>query len=123
MVIAILVLAGCSNVAVNLPENDGFNYPTDDQFNDNSLGQGEACGVESDCELTGDMAYDLALKSSCAEVGSVVKEGYFFNPNSDTYWFGLVLAEEKPGCNPACVVNGNTGAVEVNWRCTGLIAD
>lgn len=30
----------------------------------------------------------------------------------------LKAVTEKPGCNPACVVDIETNETEINWRCT-----
>jgi len=41
------------------------------------------------------------------------------NNYTGTYWIDLDI--DKPGCNPACVVDTVTKTAEINWRCTGLI--
>lgn len=68
--------------------------------------------------LSLDEAKEIADASEC---GSNFGENFVCNENTGTYWLDLNL--EKPGCNPACVVNIETGEAEINWRCTGLIPE
>jgi len=58
----------------------------------------------------------------CSTVG-VLSDKTSYNPNSKTWWIDLNRTPEleKDGCNPACVVSGETKTAEVNWRCTGAI--
>jgi len=44
---------------------------------------------------------------------------YYCNEFTGTWWIDLDL--EKEGCNPACVIDVQTGDSEINWRCTGLV--
>ncbi len=69
-------------------------------------------------ELTLEEAMAIAKSSEC---GSQLNKNAFYNENSQTWWIDLDI--EKEGCNPACVVDVNTGQAEINWRCTGLLAD
>jgi len=68
-------------------------------------------------------AYGIASMSACADEGSVGDDGYY-NENSETWWFPIALDDPSshPGCNPHCVVYGNSTA-EINWMCTGLIIE
>lgn len=66
-----------------------------------------------------EQAIITAQASDCATQGTLT-ENYVCNENTETLWIDLTV-EDKEGCNPACVVNVNTGEVETNWRCTGLI--
>lgn len=59
-------------------------------------------------------------EKSCIKGGQAISSGNY-NPNSKTWWFDANLNSTKPGCSPACVVFEETGATEINWRCTGLI--
>jgi len=59
-------------------------------------------------------AKEIAM-NTCGEL----KEIYFCNENTNTWWIDLDL--EKEGCAPACVVNVLDKSAEINWRCTGLI--
>lgn len=61
-------------------------------------------------------AKEIAINSEC---GDRLKENYMCNEYTGTWWIDLDI--EKEGCNPACVVNVETGTAEINWRCTGLI--
>jgi len=65
-------------------------------------------------------ALDLMQKSECAEKGTL-ENNYVCNENTGTLWVDLEPFEEKAGCNPACVLNIETGEMEINWRCTGLL--
>jgi uncharacterized protein len=59
----------------------------------------------------------IASTGECAQTGQL-KDQAVYNENTGTWW--IDLAAEKPGCNPACVVDVKTKTAEVNWRCTGL---
>jgi hypothetical protein len=65
-------------------------------------------------------ALQRAESDECAETGSLT-DRHFCNDVTGTWWIDLEPYSPKQGCNPACVVNVTTGAVEVNWRCTGYI--
>lgn len=49
-----------------------------------------------------------------------LKDFYYCNNVTGTWWIDFSPNEVKDGCNPACVVNVKTGDAEINWRCTGL---
>ena len=66
-------------------------------------------------------ALSIAGSDQCADTGSLT-DRHSCNPNSGTWWIDIEPFVEMEGCNPACVINADTGASEVNWRCTGLIA-
>lgn len=70
--------------------------------------------------LTEEEALEIAEKSGCISEG-MLTEDISYNPSTNTYWIGLVLKEEKPGCNPACVVYEAYKKAEVNYRCTGML--
>ncbi len=61
----------------------------------------------------------IAENSDCTKEGTLTST-YFYNDNSKTWWIDMVV-ENKPLCNPACVVSVETQTAEINWRCTGLI--
>ncbi|MFC1935613.1 hypothetical protein ACFLX9_02480 [Chloroflexota bacterium] len=63
-------------------------------------------------------ALAIAEGSACVLDGTLSGEG-LYNENTVTWWLDLDL--DKPGCNPACVVNVETEEAEINWRCTGAI--
>jgi hypothetical protein len=65
-------------------------------------------------------ARQIALVSDCIDEGPLT-EYYMCNSFTGTWWFDMDA--DKPGCNPACVVNIATGDAEINWRCTGIIED
>ena len=63
-------------------------------------------------------AMGMAQTSECLAEGSF--EGApVCNEDTGTWWIDLDI--EKPGCNPACVIDVRTGEAEINWRCTGLV--
>jgi hypothetical protein len=64
-----------------------------------------------------DEARFIATHSECAQAGQIMKPA-FYNPNSSTWW--IQMEANKPGCNPACVVDLKAKTATVNWRCTGL---
>ena len=74
-------------------------------------------------EFCGDMnlseAREIAMNSECTDEGSL-KENYLCNENTNTWWIDLNI-EGYPLCNPACVINTETGDAEINWRCTGAM--
>lgn len=65
-------------------------------------------------------AREIAGGSACAADGTL-KDSAFYNEGTGTWWFDLEPAEPHDGCNPACVVSGETKTAETNWRCTGLL--
>ncbi len=68
--------------------------------------------------LTYQSALARAQESDCADAGDLLA-AHLCNPNTGTWWLSLSTRQE--GCNPACVVDVNTGLAEVNWRCAGGI--
>ncbi|MBN1463879.1 MAG: hypothetical protein JW922_09440 [Paludibacteraceae bacterium] len=66
-------------------------------------------------------ARSIAEASSCLDEGILKDMEPMYNENSKTWWFDMQV-EDKPGCNPACVVSEDE-SVEINWRCTGLIPE
>ena len=83
--------------------------------------QQESC-TKKDTKLSMNIveAREIARSSECSKQGSV-KTNYMCNEFSGTVWFDFVPNEPKEGCNPACVVNVESRAAEINWRCTGLV--
>jgi len=71
---------------------------------------------DTDIKLSLLEAKDIALLSEC---GDRLQDTYICNEITGTWWINLDI--EKEGCNPACVINVETGTAEINWRCTGLI--
>jgi hypothetical protein len=63
-------------------------------------------------------AVRLAQQSTCAQEGGLT-EARACNPGTGTWWIDMDI--ERPGCEPACVIDVNTRTAEVNWRCTGLV--
>ncbi len=84
---------------------------------------GERTFTEESCQkngyiLTLNTAKEIAVKSEC---GDNLKETYFCNENSGTWWIDLDI--EKELCNPACVIDVETREASINWRCTGAILE
>jgi hypothetical protein len=50
-----------------------------------------------------------------------LSETHMCNSSTGTWWIDFTPDSSKDGCNPACVVFVDTGDVEINWRCTGLM--
>ncbi len=70
--------------------------------------------------LTEAQARELAAKAdACVQTGALKETAAVYNDCSGAWW--IDLAADKPGCNPACVVNASSQTAEVNWRCTGLL--
>jgi hypothetical protein len=65
-------------------------------------------------------ARKIAANSEFGNLGTL-KDTYSCNEGTSTWWIDMKPTIEKPGCSPAYVVNINTEAVEINWRCTGAI--
>jgi hypothetical protein len=69
-----------------------------------------------------DLAQAMAIAegSDCIADGQLIEDSALYNPETKTWW--IDLDTEKEGCAPACVVS-ESGAAEINWRCTGLIVE
>ncbi|MFH1538740.1 MAG: hypothetical protein ABIH66_07260, partial [bacterium] len=86
-----------------------------------SENDGEICTkAGTDLNMTYEEAVGIAASSECTQDGKL-KEEHFCNENTGTWWIDLEI--DKKGCYPACVVNVGTKEAEINWRCTGLIAE
>ena len=48
-----------------------------------------------------------------------VTEDKICNEITETWWINLSL--KKPGCGPALIIHTDTGAADINWRCTGAL--
>ena len=68
--------------------------------------------------LTLEQAIQIAKSSECVEQGPLT-ENSMYNDVTGTWWIDLEI--DKPGCNPACVVDESSQTAEINWRCTGLL--
>lgn len=71
------------------------------------------------CLMTESAARSIAERT-CIKGGGALSAG-MYNENTKTWWFDANLNSTRRGCNPACVVNDQTGTAEINWRCTGLM--
>ena len=65
-------------------------------------------------------ARDIAINSDIGDQGTL-KDTYSCNESTSTWWIDMKPTIEQYACNPAYVVNINTKAVEINWRCTVAI--
>jgi hypothetical protein len=65
-------------------------------------------------------ARKIAAGSEFGNLGTL-KDTYSCNEGTSTWWIDMKPTIEKSGCSPAFIVNINTEAVEINWRCTGAI--
>ncbi len=80
------------------------------------------------CEFTECPAVDSILtetearaiaERSCIKGGESLAAG-IYNTGTKTWWYDANLNSTREGCNPACVVNEQTGTADINWRCMGL---
>lgn len=95
LIIAVLLLVGCTQTT------------SDDK------------SVEKCLNMTIEQALIIAQSSECATIGELTND-YLCNKVTGTIWVDITI-EDMEGCNPACIVNAETGLVEINYRCTGLI--
>jgi hypothetical protein len=65
-------------------------------------------------------ARNIANNSDIGNQGTL-KDTYSYNESTSTWWIDMNPTIEQNACNPAYVVNINTKAVEINWRCTVAI--
>ena len=65
-------------------------------------------------------ARKIANNSDIGNQGTL-KDTYSCNESTSTWWIDMNPTIEQNACNPAYVVNINTKAVEINWRCTVAI--
>jgi hypothetical protein len=65
-------------------------------------------------------ARTIAKNSVIGNQGTL-KDTYSCNESTSTWWIDMNPTIEQYACNPAYVVNINTKAVEINWRCTVAI--
>jgi len=101
----LIVLSGCQVI----------NQPVDNQNNsqDNNLAVDDsvkACQTDSGASLTLEEALAIANDSTCVQEGAV-KEDCNCNATTGTCWLDMDV-EGHEGCNPACVVNIETGEAE-----------
>jgi hypothetical protein len=75
--------------------------------------------------LTMEEAQQIAMMSEECSMTGVLSDNFTYNNSSKTWWVDLDRMPElaNDGCNPACVIWEATSTAEVNWRCTGLIAE
>ena len=58
----------------------------------------------------------LIVQEKC---NMTLKDTYMCNNVTGTWW--IDVESDKEGCAPACVVDVETKAAEINWRCTGAV--
>jgi len=76
--------------------------------------------LENRCENEYQEAVEIAQNSECLEQGQL-EETRSCNEFTGTWWIDLDI--DKPGCNPACVINVPDKTAEINWRCMGVIPE
>lgn len=74
--------------------------------------------AQTGAEMSYADAVSVAQQSECVQEGTLT-ESRVCNETTGTWWIDLNI--EKPGCNPACVVDIGARSAEINWRCTGLV--
>jgi len=73
------------------------------------------------------LAKQLTTDSECGEKG-VLEGTYACNEDTHTWWMDLDIYDEvwdevegsEDLCDPACVIDTETGNAEINWRCLGV---
>ncbi|RLC33943.1 MAG: hypothetical protein DRZ76_03655 [Candidatus Nealsonbacteria bacterium] len=95
------------------PANSGVVSRSDQ---DEKTGEQYCTKIGTDYKLSLFRAKEIGAGSEC---GSDYAQNYSCNEITGTWWIDLNL--EKPGCNPACVVDVVNETAEINWRCTGLV--
>lgn len=106
-----------------LPQVEEESQPTPTPTEENTITEPETTVCQDEttgAELSLDEAVEIAENSECTAEGEL-KETRFCNQNTGTWWIDLEI--DKPGCNPACVIDVNEKTTEINWRCTGLIPE
>jgi hypothetical protein len=78
------------------------------------------CVSPNGTSMTLEEAMAIAAAGECAETGTLASTGTC-NSYTGTWWIDLEPFIAKAGCNPACVVDVETGEASVNWRCTGAL--
>lgn len=68
--------------------------------------------------MTWEEARAISGASVCAENGTIT-DRRFCNPGTGTWW--IDMEADRPGCNPACVIDVDTGEASINWRCLGFL--
>jgi len=124
-------------ITVNEPENNISESCKDSEGNALSLDDAKAIAKDSECgdrlitsctcpegyRQEGDSCNPECYYSEpkCLRPSVQCEKSYFCNENTGTFWIGLDI--KKEGCNPACVVKLADKTAEINWRCTGLVAE
>ena len=81
---------------------------------------GEVCvDKNTGASLSYQEAIEIAQGSECLMEEGQLKETSVCNEDTGTWWIDLDL--EMPNCNPACVVDLNSKAAEINGRCMGAL--
>lgn len=111
VVLLIVAMAGCVQSGTDL----GAKSP------DESSPTSEFCGKQGTAyNMSFGEARGIAEGSTCVNENSSLTDEHWCNNVTGTWWIDLSL--EKPGCNPACVINVETREAEINWMCTGLLS-
>ncbi len=84
-----------------------------------SVNASQICSSPSGTQMDLTTAQQIA-QSQCSD--GQLAASYSCNSTTGTWWLDFTPDQPKSGCNPACVVNIETGQAEINWRCTGLIS-
>jgi len=121
-IIGLLTIIGCTSLEVtDFASCAAAGNPVMESYPRQCSANGQTFTEE--LEMCGQMSTEQALitaqASDCATQGTLTNN-YICNEGTGTIWIDLTV-EDKEGCSPACVVDVETGEVEINWRCTGLI--
>lgn len=126
IILLIFFIAGCTN---NISEITNFkqcmeagnsvmeSYPRQCSVNGKTFT--EELGKCGNMNIS--QAIIIAQDSNCTKEG-ILTDNYMCNENTKTLWIDLTVNGSE-NCSPACVVDVNSGATTINWRCTGLLQD
>lgn len=64
---------------------------------------------------------DAKEKATSGCLDGALQDNHICNTTTGTWWIDFTPNNPKEGCNPACVVNVETGEAEINWRCGGYM--
>ncbi|OGY44283.1 MAG: hypothetical protein A3B89_00045 [Candidatus Buchananbacteria bacterium RIFCSPHIGHO2_02_FULL_40_13] len=110
LILVILSLALIGYLSITSNKNKATS-----QNNSNSIFTAEKfCIAKGENNISSAEAYELALKSDCAQAG-IVKEDC--DCDSKSFICSFTVKAEKSGCNPICLVDLKTQKAQMDWRC------
>lgn len=67
--------------------------------------------------MTLEQAQEIGNQYGCSDIGSY-KNSNFCNTYTNKWWIDIEPNNQRPLCNPACVVDLETNTAKVDWRCS-----